>query len=214
MDEASTRRRVLAGICAAGVPTVAGCLTGGDGPDDDGTDADVGDDGSDDADDGGGPTGEDGDGGSTDDAGTADESGTDEGATGSEGGGTSGDDLDLREANVVGVDLDSGSGGTRFSVTLIHDDDGEDGYANWWTVETRDGEELGRRELAHAHGTREFTRSETVSVPDDVGCVVVRGHDQTHAYGGQAALVSLASGATRFVTQGNEPWSFADADCP
>ena len=136
------------------------------------------------------------------------------GATGETTGVTGRPGLDLREANVVAVTFDGDEGSYTFDVALHHDDDGEDGYANWWTVETRDGEELGRRELAHAHGTREFTRSETVSVPDDVGCVVVRGHDQTHAYGGQASLVSLASGATRFVTQGNEPWSFADADCP
>jgi len=182
MDEAATRRRVLAGVCVAGVGAVAGCLT-----DDAGTAAD---------------------------AGTTEDGGADDGSGGPAGGATSADDLDLREANVVGVDLASGSEGTRFSVTLVHDDDGEDGYANWWAVETRDGAELGRRDLAHAHGTREFTRSATVSVPDDVECVVVRGHDQTHAYGGQAAVVSVASGATRFETQGSEPSSFADANCP
>jgi hypothetical protein len=197
MDEGSTRRRVLASVATAGVAGVAGCLTG-----DDGTEADGdGTDGS-------------GGGGEPDDAGTVDETGSDEGTTGSDGGATSADDLDLREANVVGVDLASGSDGTRFSVTLVHDDEGEDGYANWWAVETRDGEELGRRDLAHAHGTREFTRSETVSVPAEVDCVVVRGHDQTHEYGGQAAVVSTGSGATRFVRQGGDRASFADADCP
>jgi hypothetical protein len=211
MDEASTRRRVLAGVCVAGVGSVAGCLTGGDGSGDDGTDADADDDGSGDAADGGGTTE---DAGMTGGAGTTEAAGTDAESTGSAGGATSADDLDLREANVVGVELASGSDGTRFSVTLIHDDDGEDGYANWWVVETRDGEELGRRDLAHAHGTREFTRSETVSVPGDVECVVVRGHDQTHEYGGQAAVVSMPSGATRFVRQGRATSSFADADCP
>ena len=48
-------------------------------------------------------------------------------------------DLDLREANVTGVELEARDGGAyRFAVTLIHDDDGEDGYANWWQVETLD----------------------------------------------------------------------------
>ena len=49
-------------------------------------------------------------------------------------------DLDLREANVTGVELEARDDDTyRVSVTLIHDDDGEDGYANWWQVETLDG---------------------------------------------------------------------------
>jgi hypothetical protein len=204
MDEASTRRRVLAVLPVAGVASVAGCLTGGDGPDAE-SDADAG--GTTDIDGTGDATG-------TTDAGTGDATGTDAESTEPAGGSTSADDLDRREANVVGVELTSGSDGTRFSVTLLHDDDGEDGYANWWAVETCDGEELGRRDLAHAHGTREFTRSTTVTVPDDVECVVVRGHDQTHAYGGQAALVSMSSGAMRFVKQGRKPASFAAANCP
>jgi hypothetical protein len=115
------------------------------------------------------------------------------------------DTLDLREANVVGVAVEAqGDGQYRFDVTLIHDDAGEDGYANWWQVETTDGERLGRRELLHAHGTREFTRSETIGVPEGVTRVVVRGHDQTHGYGGQAMVVDLETGETRAVRQGEE----------
>jgi hypothetical protein len=124
------------------------------------------------------------------------------------------DALDLREANVVGVSVETDAGGVRFDVTLYHDDDGEDGYANWWQVESLDGERLGRRELSHAHGTREFTRSATVSVPDGTTCVVVRGHDETHGYGGRAALVALDSGAVRPVDQGPDPGSFDVTDCP
>jgi hypothetical protein len=52
-----------------------------------------------------------------------------------------------------------------------------------------------------------------VAVPDDVACVVVRGHDQTHGYGGRAALVGL-DGAASFHDQGAERSSFADRDCP
>lgn len=125
----------------------------------------------------------------------------------SEAGGT--DDLDLREANVVGVTVDPLNGDWRFDVTLFHDDDDEDGYANWWQVETRDGQSLGRRELLHAHGTREFTRSKTISIPDDVSDVVVRGHDQTHGYGGQAMIVTVQTGETEAVQQGSEPDSFS-----
>jgi hypothetical protein len=123
-------------------------------------------------------------------------------------------ELDLREANVTDVAVERDGDGYRFDVTLYHDDDGEDGYANWWQVESLDGERLGRRDLLHAHGTREFTRSATVAVPEGTTCVVVRGHDETHGYGGRAVLVALETGATRAVRQGPEPSSFADADCP
>jgi hypothetical protein len=124
-------------------------------------------------------------------------------------------DLDLREANVVEVAFEStGKGSVRFDVTLIHDDDGEDGYANWWQVETLDGTNLGRRTLLHAHGTREFTRSATIEIPEDVACVVVRGHDQTHGYGGQVVLVNLSTGKTAIRRHGPEQASFDSQDCP
>jgi hypothetical protein len=122
-------------------------------------------------------------------------------------------DLDLREANVVAVEIERRDDGYRFDVTLHHDDDGEAGYANWWQIETLDGERLGRRDLAHAHGTREFTRSATVSVPAGITCVVVRGHDRTHGYGGRAMLVNVDTGATTTVRQGPDERSFADETC-
>ncbi|WP_325064174.1 hypothetical protein [Halobacterium bonnevillei] len=149
------------------------------------------------------------------------------GPAASSGGTTTGDDattgrsdetgnsaLDLREANVTGVETEPVTDGVRFDVTLYHDDDGEDGHANWWQVERLDGDRLGRRDLSHAHGTLEFTRSSTVQIPDDVDCVVVRGHDQTHGYGGQAMLLAIDDGATRTVRQGEDPDSFSSSDCP
>ncbi|WP_436929582.1 hypothetical protein [Halosimplex halobium] len=124
-------------------------------------------------------------------------------------------ELDLQEANVTAVAVEpAGDGAYRFSVTLYHDDDGEDGYADWWQVETLDGERLGRRELLHAHSTAPFTRSDTVEIPSNTTCVVVRGHDQTHGYGGQAMLVTVDSGATRAVDQGSEKSRFAEQECP
>ncbi|TKX64973.1 hypothetical protein [Halorubrum sp. GN12_10-3_MGM] len=118
------------------------------------------------------------------------------------------DDLDLREANVVDVAFEATDGGYAFDVTLHHDDDGEEGYANWWQVERLDGTRLGRRELLHAHSEQPFTRSATVAIPDDIIQVVVRGHDQTHGYGGVAALVAIDDGSVRFIDQGPEPRSF------
>lgn len=117
-------------------------------------------------------------------------------------------DLDLREANVTGVSVKESGSGHRFAVTLHHDDAGEAGYANWWQVETLDGQHLERRELAHAHGTRPFTRSATIELPADARYVVVRAHDQDHGYGGQAAVVDLTNGAAERIRQGLEPDDF------
>ena len=122
--------------------------------------------------------------------------------------------LDLREANVVGVTVTRDGDAHGFEVTLHHDDDGEDGYANWWQVERLDGEWLGRRELLHAHSRQPFTRAATVAVPADVDCVVVRGHDETHGYGGRLAVVDLDSGTVQGVDQGPEPRSVGPEACP
>jgi hypothetical protein len=144
-------------------------------------------------------------------AGDAARTGTDTATTDSEA--TAAADLDLREANVVGVRVERRDDGHRFDVTLHHDDDGEAGYANWWQVETLGGDRLGRRELAHPHGTREFTRSATVPIPDGTACVVVRGHDRTHGYGGRAMVMDVETGTTRVVRQGSDRQSVTDADC-
>ena len=170
----------------------------------------------------GGETGGPQDDGQTDRTPTASDtpasSGTDSAPTAGTGGtatdaGT--DSLDRREANVVDVVVDTAGDGTyRFDVTLHHDDDGEDGYANWWQVETVDGQKLGRRDLLHPHSEQPFTRSETIEIPDDVDCVVVRGHDETHGYGGQAMLVTLATGETAPIQQGTERDDASEATCP
>lgn len=120
------------------------------------------------------------------------------------------DDLDLREAHVLEVDFTGTGGSYRFDVTLIHDDDGESGYADWWQVETLDGTQLGRRTLLHAHGSRPFTRSESISIPTSIDVVVVRGHDQNHGYGGTAMVVDLRTGKTRAIDQGAEPDDFTN----
>jgi hypothetical protein len=138
----------------------------------------------------------------------------DEGDDGTTSDGVDDDSLDRREANVVGVDVTTDGDRYTFDVTLHHDDEGEDGYANWWQVERLDGTRLGRRELLHPHTQQPFTRSDSYDLPTDVACVVVRGHDETHGYGGRAMLVDLSSGATRPVDQGRDPDSLTAADCP
>jgi len=120
-------------------------------------------------------------------------------------------ELNLEEANVTGVKIDPQENRTyRFNVTLHHDDDGEDGYADRWQVESLNGEELGRRELAHPHGTRAFTRSTTIELPEGSRYVVIRGHDQTHGFGGRAAIVDFETGGVDYVDQGPERQNLRD----
>jgi|APHM01.1.fsa_nt_gi hypothetical protein len=139
--------------------------------------------------------------------------GTDSPATDNETERTDEDALDLSEANVVSVDIDDSDGGTEFTVGLHHDDAGEDGYANWWQVERLDGTQLGRRELRHPHDKQPFERSETIEIPDTVTCVVIRGHDQTHGYGGRAVVVNLESGSQTTIQQGSNRQAVSKTDC-
>jgi hypothetical protein len=206
-----SRRHLLAGGAVTVLGILAGCVGGNSDETDDAGGDGNGDDGSDGSDDDSG-----GDDSSGDDSGGDDSSGDDSGGDDSSGDDSDGetDELDLREANVVDVTVEEEGGEYTFDVALHHDDDGEDGYANWWQVERLDGTRLGRRELRHAHSRQPFTRSETVPVPEGVDCVVVRGHDQTHGYGGRVMLVDLDSGRRRTVDQGPEPRSFGPGDCP
>ena len=101
------RRRLLAGVGLLAVPA-AGCTDDADagaGTDDIGTDTGTDDTGADATT----PTSTEADDAAATDRGTP----TPTAAV---------DDLDLREANVTGVDVDAGDD-YRFSVTLIHDDD-------------------------------------------------------------------------------------------
>ncbi|MDZ7687906.1 MAG: hypothetical protein U5J64_04140 [Halobacteriales archaeon] len=212
--ERHTRRGFVAGAAFV----VSGCLSANDGEDTDDSTNDEDGTGEGDADDGtDGDTGETTEEAETDDD-TDDEAEAEDGKTDSTtddetDDDTDDDELDLREANVTGVSFSETGDGHRFDVTLYHDDDGEDGYADWWQVKSLDGERLGRRVLAHPHGTRRFTRSETVETGDET-CVVVRGHDQTHGYGGRAVVVNVETGETNGVLQGEEPSSFDESDCP
>lgn len=106
--------------------------------------------------------------------------------------------LELDYANVVAVEFEQlDDQRYRFEVTLHHDDEGEaPAYADAWQVEDLDGNVLGVRELLHSHGTRPFTRSKVIDIPAGVESVIVRGHDQTHGFGGQIMRVNLQTGET------------------
>ena len=98
------------------------------------------------------------------------------------------------EVAVVAVDAEPQADGKwRFSVTLLHDDEGWDHYANRWDVVGPDGTVYGERILLHPHENEQpFTRSLSgVAIPQGVASVIIRGHDSVHGLGGKELTVDL-----------------------
>lgn len=98
------------------------------------------------------------------------------------------------EADVVAVEASQSANGTwRFDVTVAHEDEGWDHYADQWDVLAPDGTVLGERVLAHPHVTEQpFTRSLSgVVIPPDVDTVIIRARDSVHGYGGAEMTISI-----------------------
>lgn len=98
------------------------------------------------------------------------------------------------EANVLNVEVSCSNDVTcSFAVSVEHDDDGWNHYADKWEVLSSDGEVIATRELAHPHDNEQpFTRSLTnVKIPAGVKAVVVRAHDSIHEFGGKELVVKL-----------------------
>ncbi len=98
------------------------------------------------------------------------------------------------EADVVDVAVSCNDDSIcRFDVTVQHEDEGWDHYANRWEVLSPDGEVLATRVLAHPHVDEQpFTRSMSgIQIPADLKEVVVRAHDLVHGYGGREYTVVL-----------------------
>ena len=98
------------------------------------------------------------------------------------------------EADVLGVKASCRADSRcSFSVTVKHDDDGWEHYANKWEILTPEGETIAVRKLAHPHDTEQpFTRSlDNVAIPGGVLEVRVRAHDLVHGYGGKEVTVRL-----------------------
>ena len=91
-------------------------------------------------------------------------------------------------ADVLKVDVEkTGENSFHFDVTVLHDDDGWDHYANKWDVVAPDGTILATRILHHPHENEQpFTRSlGGVKIPKSVNTVSIRAHDSVHGYGGK-----------------------------
>ena len=98
------------------------------------------------------------------------------------------------EADVLDVKVScDGDSICRFDVTVKHDDQGWEHYANRWEVLSPDGEILATRVLAHPHDNEQpFTRSlANIKIPGDLQEVVVRAHDSVHEYGGKEVVVKM-----------------------
>ena len=104
--------------------------------------------------------------------------------------------LDLDFAQVEYVKATMASNGTwRFDVTVRHNDEGWDHYADAWRVaDPRTGEVLGERILAHPHETEQpFTRSQSgITIPSDLSQVLVQAKCNVHGFGGREILVDLS----------------------
>ena len=98
------------------------------------------------------------------------------------------------EADVIKVDVKRTGGDTYFfKVTVRHEDEGWDHYANKWDVIAPDGTILGTRTLYHPHVDEQpFTRSlSDVKISESITEVTIRAHDSVHEYGGKTMSVAI-----------------------
>lgn len=80
-----------------------------------------------------------------------------------------------------------------FNVTVRHNDEGWNHYADGWEVLDMKGNLLGTRILAHPHEHEQpFTRSKCgINIPKNITKVVVRAKCNKHGFGGKAYVVDL-----------------------
>ncbi len=102
---------------------------------------------------------------------------------------------DLNFAQVVAVEARLESAGSwYFAVTVRHNDEGWDHYADLWEViDPESSLVYGQRVLAHPHDTEQpFLRSQAgIQIPSEVSVVLVRARCTGHGFNGKAVLVDL-----------------------
>lgn len=81
----------------------------------------------------------------------------------------------------------------NISVTLRHDDDGWDHYADGWEVLDARGKRLGYRELMHPHVEEQpFTRSlRGIVIPDGTREIFIRTRCSQHGWDSRVTRVEL-----------------------
>ena len=97
------------------------------------------------------------------------------------------------EADVLSAKVEhAGDNFYRFIVTVQHDDEGWDHFAKAWEVLSPDGDLLGSRILRHPHiNEQPFTRTLTVSIPDNIHQVTIRAYDLVHKFGGKELTIEI-----------------------
>lgn len=104
-------------------------------------------------------------------------------------------DPDLNYAQVEFVKaVQSSNGSWTFYVTVRHNDEGWNHYANLWeVVDPKSGEVFAERILAHPHETEQpFVRSQSrIVFPEDQRFVEVRAKCQLHGFEGKTVLIDL-----------------------
>ena len=106
-----------------------------------------------------------------------------------------GDDLDFAQVVFVKATFES-KGTWRFDVSVKHNDEGWDHYANRWeVVDPNSLAVLGERVLVHPHDNEQpFTRSASgVAIPAAATKVLIRAKCNLHGFDGQAITVDLDS---------------------
>lgn len=83
--------------------------------------------------------------------------------------------------------------GWKISVTLVHDDETWDTFADAWEVTDMAGNRLGLRELMHPHTPNQpFTRSlPSVMIPDGTRKVLIRARCKSEGWGDQVYVLKL-----------------------
>ncbi|MFV2058087.1 MAG: hypothetical protein ACC707_16600 [Thiohalomonadales bacterium] len=84
--------------------------------------------------------------------------------------------------------------GWSFDVTLRHDDEGWDHYADAWRVVGPDGKEYATRTLFHPHDNEQpFTRSlGNVQIPANIDTIYIEAHDKVHGWSSEKFTVKLS----------------------
>jgi len=84
----------------------------------------------------------------------------------------------------------------RFNVTLKHEDEGWEHYANEWQIIAPDNKILGTRTLYHPHVREQpFTRSlDGVKIPEEIKIVRVIAKDTVHGLSHSSIKIELATG--------------------
>ena len=98
-------------------------------------------------------------------------------------------EADVTQVEVVRTD----QGAYRFSVSVLHQDEGWKHYADRWEVLAPDGRIIATRTLYHPHVNEQpFTRRlDAVKIGTDIRQVEIRAHCSVHGTGGKSAAVTL-----------------------